>query len=360
MHYNGAMAAVNVRSLLVWGIVLALVITYRNAIAMSLLPFLIAILAASLIEPPVTWLHQRARLSRGFASFILVLGSVLAGGTVLLLLVAAAAAQLVDLIGRLPAYREDLTAWSQAWLDWIDALFLKVPPSILNAIQANLQRLYGAAEAVALKGLTAVLNTAVAVPGALAVGLVATLATYFFAKDRDRLMASLGGLFPESRRRQLRHVQALVIGDVFRYLRAQLVLIAMTTAASIVGLWFIGVPSWLVMGVIGGALDLLPVVGPGLLYLPWALFSLFSGDVALGVGLLILFGVVSAVRQLFEARVIGASIGVHPLVTLFALYAGIVLFGLKGILLAPLLVILGKALVSAGVIRVPPPASPPD
>ena len=86
--------------------------------------------------------------------------------------------------------------------------------------------------------------------------------------------------------------------------------------------------------------DILPVLGVGMLLVPWGVFALLSGAKGLGVGLLVLFAAISIVRQFAEPRLLGASYGVHPLLTLLSLYAGARLFGFLGLLLFPALTLL--------------------
>ena len=87
-------------------------------------------------------------------------------------------------------------------------------------------------------------------------------------------------------------------------------------------------------------LDFLPVLGVGLFLVPWGVFSLLSGERVLGVGLLVLFAVITVVRQFLEPRVLCRGYGLHPLVTLLSLYAGGRLFGVLGLLLFPMLTLL--------------------
>ena len=90
-------------------------------------------------------------------------------------------------------------------------------------------------------------------------------------------------------------------------------------------------------------MDFLPLLGTGVVLVPWGIVSLLLGETRVGVGLLILFGVCTLLRQLAEPRLFGQGLGVHPLLALLSTYAGLRLFGVAGMLLAPL--------VAAGVKR---------
>ena len=91
----------------------------------------------------------------------------------------------------------------------------------------------------------------------------------------------------------------------------------------------------LLMALIGALVDVLPVVGVGLIFVPWGIFSLISGNVFLGAGLFIMYGVISVLRQIVEPHIVGGSIGVHPLLMLMAMYVGFRIFGIAGMIILP-------------------------
>ena len=93
--------------------------------------------------------------------------------------------------------------------------------------------------------------------------------------------------------------------------------------------------------------DLLPVIGVGTILIPWGIVMLLQKNFYLGFGLLILYLVISLIRQVAEPKVLGKSLGLHPLLTLFATYVGFSLFGLLGMILAPIVALVAKRLLSS-------------
>ena len=90
-------------------------------------------------------------------------------------------------------------------------------------------------------------------------------------------------------------------------------------------------------------LDILPVLGVGTVLIPFALFSFVTGNVFQGVGLLILYGLITVIRQIAEPHLVGKSLGLHPILMLVSFYAGWKLFGVAGVFLGPALALLIKA-----------------
>ena len=106
------------------------------------------------------------------------------------------------------------------------------------------------------------------------------------------------------------------------YLRAQLILMLITMGQTLLGLYLLGIDYALLITLIVGFLDLLPVLGPGLIFVPWIVMAFLMNDLRLAVSLLVLYGIISIVRQLIQPKVVGDNIGIHPLETLFPSISG--------------------------------------
>jgi predicted PurR-regulated permease PerM len=115
-----------------------------------------------------------------------------------------------------------------------------------------------------------------------------------------------------------------------------------------IGLALLRVPYAFLLAVLLAVVDFLPLLGTGIILLPWAAVSLLLGEVKLGIGLAVLYGVTSVVRQVLEPKLIGEGLGLHPLVSLAAMYGGLRLFGVWGMILAPLLAAAVSAAVGEG------------
>ena len=114
-----------------------------------------------------------------------------------------------------------------------------------------------------------------------------------------------------------------------------------------IGFLILRIPYGLLWAALIALVDAVPVLGTGTVLLPWALLSFFSGEASLGCGLLILYGVITLVRQLLEPRLIGHGLGLHPLLTLYGMLLSLQLFGVLGMLLTPALLALAGALWKA-------------
>lgn len=98
--------------------------------------------------------------------------------------------------------------------------------------------------------------------------------------------------------------------------------------------------------------DILPVAGTGGILIPWALISLILGNYKQAIGIIVTYVLITAIRQYVEPKVIGNSLGVHPLVTLAGMYFGLKLFGFLGMIVVPLCIMTVKAFNDSGRIKI--------
>src|SRR5690606_27870815 len=115
-----------------------------------------------------------------------------------------------------------------------------------------------------------------------------------------------------------------------------------------IGLSLLRSPYAMLLAVLSGLLDLLPVLGPGLIFVPWLLYHFILGDALFGLGLALVYAAISFIRTVLEPRIIGERAGLHPLTALIALYVGLKLFGMAGFVIGPLSAILLKSLARVG------------
>lgn len=336
---------------LLWIALIVGAILLRNQLIATLIPFLLAVAVAALLEPLVDVLHQRARLPRSLAATISLIVALLAGGVIFLVVIAKVIAELVHMGGQLQRYQRfpvELATQAIDRLNQLNELFDRegLPLEVQRNLLQTVDNIARASVDALSQAISFVLKAITQLPFLLVVGVVALLATYFLVKDRDRLIEAMLSRSSPKARDQLLAAWQRVIADLVGYVKAQFILIMITTVTVAVGLLIIGVGPWVTLALLAGFLDFVPILGPGFLFVPWAIAALLLGDMALAVKLLVLLGLSFILRQVFQAKVLGDSIGIHPLYMLVALYAGIHFFSVQGFIAAPILVIIVKAIFS--------------
>ena len=316
------------------------------------LPFLLAYAISWLIRPIAHKLAKRTRIPRGVlaVAFLLIIfglgGWGLWAGSVRLV------AELGNLVERLLSEGGIFDAMDSLmlWAQNIGARFV-----FFSAEEGNAKAFYDAVMqmvgnllsslASRLPDVAAALFSAL--PSVLFFLLVSVVACFYFCTDDAAVLRGLASHLPRSWQEKMPRIKENLRDAVRKYLKAYGILMALTFALLLVGFWVLGVEYAFLLAFLIALADLLPVIGVGTVLIPWGIVMLIQRRFYLGFGLLILYLVISIIRQFAEPKVLGKSLGLHPLLTLFATYVGFTLFGLIGMILAPIVALVGKRLLSS-------------
>ena len=342
---------------------LALWLTLRFALGI-IAPFLLAYLLSRAVRPLSERLTKRTRLPKSVAAAGLVILTV---GLVSALTVGGVRRgirEMSRLAEGLTTDTEGLTAAVEAVLSRVQSLSAHIPflrrfedapfyadlcASVDRMVETGVARL---TEAMTSRLPDAAMTVAGFVPAAFIFITVTLLACYYFTADDGRLgrgvAAFLSRLTPPPLRDRLPPIGRRLRRLGRQYLRACLLLGLLTFCLSFIGLALMRIPYAFIIALLLAVVDLLPLLGTGVILIPWALICLLLGQVKLGIGLLALYGVTTLVRQVLEPKLIGDGLGLHPLLSLFSMYAGLRLFGVWGMITAPLVTAGVRAVFGGG------------
>ncbi len=311
-----------------------------------LLLFLAALGLACAMEPLVRRLTAW-KLPRALAAGLVLLSLLGLAGLGLWLLLSRLAYETGQLLLQLPALTARL---GDQWLgDRLYAFLVAAPPELRDFLET-------AADALISDGLrlpdrlSAALTAgagrlAAALPGLFLALTTGILAVFYCSASLPGVLRYLRELIPQERR-------AAVFGflDCLRragldWCRVQGRLMGIVFAILAAGLLLLRVPYAILAAGLGALIDALPFFGSGILLMPWALLSLVQGETGRALGLLGLYGLLCLTRGLLEPRFYGKQAGVSPLLTLLALYGGFRLFGVWGMLLAPIALSIGASVL---------------
>lgn len=326
-------------------VLMALGLVLACKLAGLMVPFLVALVIAAMVEPLVRLLNGRLRLQRTLASVLalLMVVAVLAGA--LGLVAVKLVAEVRDFAARLPQMYADTAAWLEKLLLDLDAQYGFIDDEFVGMVNQAMEGLTSSVAALANRVSKGVWNTATSLPRAIVTLIVTVLATFFLVRDRHTLLAAMHRQLPEKVIRRAAAMKKDLFSALFGYVRAMLILMGLTFAELAVGFSILRVDYALLLAFLIAMMDALPVLGTGTFVVPWALYCLLTGDIRTGVGLLIVFAVVWTVRQLLEPHVVGDQIGVHPLLTLLAMYLGMRFLGVFGMILGPVALIVLRNLI---------------
>lgn len=314
------------------------------------LPFVLGLFLAALIDPAVTRLKWRWRIPRPVGAAMVIF--LLVAGVAFFTVVGAIrlGAELVALSESLPSVYQALYALASALADMVGQFSATLPPALKSSLDQQLVIGYRLAQAAVGDLLSLVQGWLAGLPGALMVILITALATYFFSTDKEPIRDFLIGLLPRQVRPGAIEIKARLMASTIGLVKAQAILVFLTFVVILIGLNLLGTRYALTVALVSALLDVIPILGPSLVFVPWAAYLFLVGQTGPALGLLLLYGVVAVVRGAAQVYVIGDRIGLHPLATLFALYLGIQVFGAVGFIFGPLVAIVLKAAVEAGLL----------
>ena len=322
-----------------------------------LLPFLIAWAISAVIRPAAKRLGAHFGVSPRFLSVVLLI--LLLGGAVLLAVISVRRLlfELQDLLERLSMSIGDTANTDVGAVDYFEMLTSKLP--LFKRIDAAhrfaafrerfntavTQMIVGAVGSLSRSLPSFLGKVAAAFPDAILITAVTLIAGFYFCIDGERVAASLCACLPYRIRVRLPVWRTRIRTLSWRYLRAYLLLLLMTFALLFPGFCILRVRYAFLLAVVIALVDMLPILGVGTVLIPWAVVVLLQKNYYLGFGLLILYAAVLILRQILEPRLVGHSLGISPILTLFSTYAGWKLLGFVGMILGPVLAMLGKTLV---------------
>ncbi len=321
----------------------------------GLLPFLLGWGLACLLEPAVAFFCQKLPLRRVWSAAAVLLSflAIFSAGGVFLL--QRLWFELTALSERFPVWIQLLQALSQRLEQVIYRWTIAVSPEFRSTLQAVLtgtvEHLTDLLSSFTSSLLTWISDGILALPRLALFLFTALLASYFFLAGKPGLIAFFRRQIPAHRLPKLKKITQQLKSALGGWLKAQGTLIAVTFLLLTAGLLLIKVNTALLLAAGIALLDALPVFGTGTVLLPWSLICILNGNLLRGIALAALYVVLWITRSLLEPKLIAKRAGLHPLISLFAMYLGFVLFGVIGMILAPLTAVLAAQLYESGILN---------
>lgn len=310
-----------------------------------LLPFLLGGLLAVAAEPAVSFGIRRLRLPRPLAAGLGVSFSMVLLAGLLTMAGAVAVRQLGSLAGRLP----DLAAQAQSLQDWLISAADNAPEGVRTLAQRTVLEVFDGSTAMmeqAAAKVPAVLTSVVSGVGSSALGVgTGILAAFFISARLPRLRESVRRRLPESWHEKYLPALQRVRRSLGGWLKAQGKLALVTWGIVTAGFFVLRIPYAPLWAALVALVDAIPILGTGTVLIPWGAVCLLQGNTVRGVGLLCVYAAAAVTRTVLEPRMVGQHLGLDPLLTLIALYAGYRLWGIPGLLLTPILASAAKSIV---------------
>ncbi|MCI6770912.1 MAG: sporulation integral membrane protein YtvI [Oscillospiraceae bacterium] len=356
----------------------AVMLRYAVGICM---PFIIAFVFAAILQKPKNFLVRKTPLKKGLASAICVLLALVLIALVFSLIGARVFDEIKGFIDYLVLQFKDLETLVDKVETWFSGVIASLPEFIEKSLAESSERFFtklresingesaeltqqitsGIAGKFNMSWISTPLNgvisTARQLPNVFVAVIITIVSSCFLTSDFQRVMDFIKLQFPEKRRTDLTRAKAILKDSLGKMGKAYLIIMLITFVEMSVGLTvlrLIGVFESNYIVLIGAAtaiIDIVPLLGTGTVIFPWALYCLIMKDYGMAIGLVIIYVVISVIRQVIEPKLVAGQLGLSPIVTITAMYLGLKLFGFIGMFALPLTIIVLKLLNDEGIVN---------
>lgn len=282
-------------------------------------PFVAALILAAVIDPFVK-LFCRLKISRKLSviiSFVLI-----SSITIIILYY----------VGNYVYYQ--LLYFLKKFPDIISAISDKL--GFLNIQKFNYQQIIKTLQNIISAYREKIINTAITTVNGVVYFIMVIITAIFISIDKYKIVQKIKKFLPK----ELYELGNIVVNRSMSIINIQFKLVLATTIQTILGLYVLGISDSLTIGIICGILDVLPVIGTTMVFIPMILFEFTAGNLFKLIGLICLYILLEINRKIMEIKFVGNNLHIHPVYTIISLYLGLKLYGLWGVILGPFIIIL--------------------
>lgn len=306
-------------------------------------PFLLGLLFAALMKPLVEILAKRFHKIKCARTIATLLVMLLVYGFITFILTIFSRQIIAEgqkLIANFPSVLSWVQRTLKEWVQRFTPADLEGRQELINAhidqITASLLRsLQGFATKVTPAVASGAWSTVTRIPHMILFIVMTIMSSFYFVKDNGRIRRFLIRQIPIDMLKVANTLKQHIGHAVVQQIKAQILVSCTIIVALVIGFFAFSIDYALLLGVVIGLLDMLPIIGAGTFLIPWALFNLFAGNFPMGIKLAIMYLLVVVVRQTVEPRIVGQKLGLYPLVSMVSMYVGLTSLGFIGLIIAP-------------------------
>ncbi|MBE6949798.1 MAG: sporulation integral membrane protein YtvI [Ruminococcaceae bacterium] len=324
-----------------YAIVAALIVVFWKYLLPILMPFVIGFVIASIVQLPLSQLRLKNQRTNKYAAVALciVFYALLVWAMVFF------SAKVISEISNFAASVPDLVydhlypvIWQvgdliQTFLEPIDMTLAQLVNELGKTAASTIAKYATQFSGWAVKALA---SGVISIPAALLTIIITVVASFYIAADYRTVVEFLKRLIPASHRDSVVQVVNYARTAVLVYIKSYSIMFCITFVELWIAFLLLDIPYKLGLAFGIAVFDLMPILGVGGILLPWGAVALAMGKLKIGLGVILLYVAICATRHTLEPRIVGKSIGLHPLATLVAMIVGLKLAGLLGMLLLPI------------------------
>ena len=339
----------------------------------TILPILCAVVAAMILQKPVNFICKKTPLKRGLVSALAVLFgfAVVISGLVFLLIWVGS--EFKGFFQYVMIQFEDIPALVHKVEGYIaNAIgFLpeKLETTVMEFVSEKLASITAptvtpddSSMSIDLSMLSTPLmgiwNTAKQIPTTLVSIVVAIVACCFMTADFASVKRLVLGFFQPDTRTKIVRAKRLLFPSLGKMAKAYGIIITITFCELSLGLFLLKLMGIydsgyiFVIAILTAIIDIVPVLGTGTVLIPWAVVSLLNANYPMAIGLIIIYACITIIRQIIEPKLVAAQLGIPAFLTIVSMFIGSQIFGVIGIFILPITIVMLKLLNDEGIIHI--------
>ena len=301
-----------------------------------LLPFIIGFFVAWILQRPAKAISRKFHLYRRISA--LLLGA--AFYSIVFIAAVTAGVQVIsaleNLVPQLPAlYANIILPLMTNAFDKLDVYLANVDPEIVEIVEKMISQLLSyMSQLVSTLSVTAVRlasSLITSLPSIILSIILTVISTFFIALDFDNIIGFVKRAMPTNVQSTVSQTVTTGVSSIRKILISYILILLLSFAELSLGLLILRVPYAVGIALMIAVMDIMPILGTGLVLIPWALIAGVMRNVRMAVGIGLLYIIMVAVRNVVEPKLVGSQMGLHPLVTLISMFVGLQLFGIVGL-----------------------------
>ena len=317
-------------------------------------PFIAALIMTWFLHPLVRKIHEKLRIPSKLLSLAFVIMFMTIVGGAATLLVHKIISEVFSFVNSLIENNIDVSSITSSD-NIVSDIIATLPENIQTAMQngiANIVIWIKETLSSLLSSLSTKFGHFISGVPSFFVGLVVFLtATYYVLADYANLRTSMSDHFTGELRKFINLIKSSTFAALGAYLRAQLLLSLGVFIILLVGFFAIGQNYALLLAFVLAILDFVPLIGSGVVLVPWAIIAFITGNMAETIQLLVIWGITVIFRRALEPKIVGSQTGLTPLLALASIYVGMRVAGVTGMILAPIILQVFIKVCEAGVFK---------
>lgn len=321
---------------------IALVLLFIRYLLTPLSPFIAGFIVAWLLHRPAHALARKLHLHRRVPIFML--GIVFYVFVFVLVLMAAiqVISALEHFIPQIPViYTGSLLPFIRVAVEQLELQMAEFDPEIVNIVDRMTSQLFSYLEqlisGLSVSAVRLVSTIITGLPNVILTIILTVVSTFFISLDFDKVVGFLKGCLPIKMQSTISETVNTGVSSIRKILVSYIAIMFLSFVELSIGFLLMRIPYAVGFALLVAVIDIMPILGTGLVLIPWAIIAAILGNYPMAIGVALLYIIMLVVRNIVEPKLVGQQMGLHPLATLVSMFVGLQLFGLFGLFGFPIM-----------------------